>query len=174
MLRMYRLYQGVTSMPVPTTLPMVAGLSILGAALGITFGRSAVAEINPAYFSEAEDDFHADLVPNGSPDWAQVQQTEYRAAQQPVMVGELGSGCIGCRDYPVAYVPRHDPAVDLYSGGYEASEAQPAQIVIVETPAPDPAREQIQRYSSYPVSSEERPVQVAEAPVEQAVEPTGL
>jgi hypothetical protein len=161
-------------MPVSTTLPMVAGLSILGAALGITFGRSAVAEINPAYFSESEDDFHADLVPNRSPDWAQVQQTEYRSAQQPVLIGELGSGCVRCADYPVAYVPRHDPAVDLYSGTDEAVAPQPAQIVIVETPAPDPAREQIQRYSSYPVSSEEKPVQVAEAPAEQAAEPTGL
>jgi hypothetical protein len=160
-------------MPVSTTLPIMAGLSILGAALGITFGRSAVAEINPAYFNEAEESFHADLVPYRSPDWAQVQQVEYRAAQQPVRVGELGSGCIGCRDYPVAYVPSHDPAVDLYADTDPATP-QPAQIVIVETPAPDPAREQVQLYSSYPVSNAEQPVQVAEAPAEQPAEPTGL
>ncbi|HEX8511624.1 MAG TPA: hypothetical protein VF688_00805, partial [Allosphingosinicella sp.] len=74
-------------MPVSTTLPVLAGLSILGAALGITLGKSAVAEINPAYFNEAEDDFHADLVPNRGSDWAQAHQAEYRTAQQPVVVG---------------------------------------------------------------------------------------
>ncbi|HET9639465.1 MAG TPA: hypothetical protein VFP12_09690 [Allosphingosinicella sp.] len=159
-------------MPVSTTLPILAGLSILGAALGITLGKSAIAEINPAYFNEAEDDFHADLVPYQSPDWAQVHQAEYRAAQQPVIVGELGSGCIGCRTYPVEYVPQHDPAVEHYADGELLRAPEPTQVVVAE--APDPAREQIQRYASYPVSSEERPVEVAEAPAEQPASPTGL
>ena len=43
-------------MPATTTLPIMAGLSILGAALGVSLGRSAIAEINPAYFSEPEDE----------------------------------------------------------------------------------------------------------------------
>lgn len=162
-------------MPVSTTLPVMAGLSILGAALGITLGKSAIAEINPAYFNEAEDDFHADLVPAAS--WAQVHQAEYLAAQQPVRVGELGTGCIGCRDYPVAYAPRHDPAVDLYAEG-EILRAPEPTVVTAAAAAPDPAHEQIQRYASYPVSSEERPVQVAEAPApapaEETAAPTGL
>jgi len=164
-------------MTATTTLPIMAGLAILGAAAGINLGRSAVSEINPAYFSDPEESFHADLTPYRSPDWAQVQSTEYRAAQQPVLVGDLGSGCIGCRDYPVEYVPRHDPAVDGYSDGYAASAPQPAQIVIVETAAPDPARERIQAYSSYRVSSDEKPAEateVAQAPAEQAAAPTGL
>ena len=163
-------------MPATTTLPILAGLAIAGSALGISLGQSAVSEINPAYFNEAEDSFHSDLVPYRSPDWAQVHAAEYRAAQQqPVLVGDLGSGCIGCRDYPVEYVPRHDPAVDGYEDGYAASAAapQPAQIIIVETPAPDPARERIQAYASYPVSSDEKPAEVAEAPAEET-EPTGL
>ena len=163
-------------MPVSTTLPILAGLSIVGAALGITLGRSAAADINPSYFSKAEDEFHADLVPYRNPGWAQVQQTEYRAAQQPVSVGELGTGCVGCRDYPVAYVPRHDPAVDGYAD--EASDSQPAQLVVVETPAPDPARELVQRYSSYAVSQSEKVPEVtqaaAQAPAETPAEPTGL
>jgi hypothetical protein len=161
-------------MPASTTLPVMAGLSIVGAALGITLGRSAIAEINPAYFNEPEESFHADLSPYQSPDWAQVQQAEYQAAQQPVVIGDLGSGCIGCRDYPVEYVPQHDPAVDGYEDGYGASAAQPVQVVIVETPASDPAREQVQRYASYQVSSDERPAQMAEAPAEPTAEPTGL
>jgi hypothetical protein len=156
-------------MPVSTTLPIMAGLSIVGAALGITLGHSAIAEINPAYFSEAEDEFHADLAPYRSPDWSQGQQSE--VAQQPVVVGDLGTGCVGCRTYPVEYVPRHDPAVD----GYVETAPQPAQVVVVETPAPDPARERIQLYSSYPVSSDEQPAQVVEAAaVEEAAAPTGL
>lgn len=162
-------------MPAATTLPIMAGLSILATALGVSLGKSAISEINPAYFSDPEDSFHSDLVPYRSPDWAQVQAAEYRAAQQPVLVGDLGSGCIGCRDHPVEYVPRHDPAVDGYADGHAASAPQPARIVIVETPvAADSARERIQRYSSYPVSSEERPAEVAEAPAETAEEPTGL
>ena len=161
-------------MPASTTLPVVAGLSILGAALGISLGKSAIAEINPAYFSDPEESFHSDLVPYRSPDWAQVHAAEYRAAQQPVLVGDLGSGCIGCRDYPVEYAPVHDPAVDGYADGYAASVPPPAQVIVVETPAPDSARERIQAYSTYPVSAEERPVQVVEAPAGTPEEPTGL
>ncbi|MET1112850.1 MAG: hypothetical protein ABWX67_15125 [Allosphingosinicella sp.] len=161
-------------MPVSTTLPVMAGLSILGAALGVTLGKSAVAEINPAYFNEAEDDFHADLVPYRSPDWAQVQQTEYRSAQQPVIVGELGSGCIGCRAYPVEYVPRHDPAVDYYADGELLRAPEPTVVTAAQPTAPDPARERIQAYASYPVSADEKPVQVAEAPIEEEPAPTGL
>lgn len=161
-------------MPVSTTLPIMAGLSILGAALGITLGRSAISEINPTYFNEAEDEFHADLVPYRSPDWAQVQQTEYRAAQQPPLVGELGSGCIGCRTYPVEYVPVREPAVDLYADDELLQAPEPTQASYVEAPAPDPDRERLQRYASYPVSSDEKPVAAAEAPAEEAMEPTGL
>jgi hypothetical protein len=162
-------------MPVSTTLPVMAGLSILGAALGITLGKSAVAEINPAYFNEAEDEFHSDLVPYRSPDWGQVHQAEYRAAQQPARVGELGSGCVGCSDYPVAYVPRHDPSVDLYANGELIRAPEPTVVTVAAAPPADPAREQIVRYASYPVSAEERPVEVAEAPVEEtAAAPTGL
>ena len=167
-------------MPVSTTLPIMAGLSILGAALGITLGKSAIAEINPAYFNEGDDEFHADLAAYRSPDWAQVHQAEYRAVQQPVIVGELGSGCIGCRAYPVEYVPRHDPAVDAYVEGGLIRAPEPTVVTPAEpAPAADPDRERIVRYASYPVSSEERPVQTAAeaaeaAPAEEVAAPTGL
>lgn len=145
-------------MPASTTLPVMAGLSILGAALGVNLGRSAISEINPSYYSEPETRFHGDLSANQSPDWAQGQ-AQYVSGSRPVLVGDLGSGCIGCRDYPVEYVPVHDPAVDGYQDGYAASAPAPApaQIVIVETPAPDPARERLQRYASFPVSAEGEP-----------------
>ena len=52
---------------------------------------------------------------------------------------------------------------------------EPVQAAVVESgPAPDPDRDRIQRYASYPVSSEEKPVETAEAPVEEAAAPTGL
>jgi hypothetical protein len=146
-------------MPASTTLPIVAGLSILGAALGVNLGRSAIAEINPAYYSEPEESFHADLVPNRSPDWAQVQAAEYQASQQAVPIQGLGSGCIGCADYPVEYVPQHDPAVEDYAYAAPASPvyaaAPPVRVVIVEETAPDPDRERVQRYASYPVAAPE-------------------
>jgi hypothetical protein len=162
-------------MPVSTTLPVMAGLAILGAALGVGIGKSAIADINPAYFGEAEDSFHGDLVPNRGPDWAQVHQADYRAAQQPVVFGDLGTGCVGCRDYPVEYVPRHDPAVDRYVEGETPTAPEPAQAAVAEAaPALDPDRERIQRYASFPVSGDEKPVEVAEAPREEAASPTGL
>ena len=164
-------------MPASTTLPVVAGLSILGAALGVSLGRSAISEINPAYFSDPEDSFHSDLVPYRSPDWVQVHAAEYQAAQQqPVLVGDLGSGCIGCRDYPVEYVPRHDPAVDGDSSeAYPAGGAQPAQVVIVETPVPpDPDRERIQAYATYPVGGEAETAQAGIVPPADPAEPTGM
>src|SRR5688500_19159267 len=66
-----------------------------------------------------------------SPDWAQVHQAEYRAAQQPVIVGELGSGCVGCRTYPVEYVPQHDPAVDRYvEGDRKSTRLNSSHLVI--------------------------------------------
>jgi hypothetical protein len=50
--------------------------------------------------------------------------------------------------------------------------------LVEAAPAPDPDRERIVRYASYPVSSEERPVEVAEAPAaapaEEVAAPTGL
>jgi hypothetical protein len=144
----------------PMTLPALAGLSIVGMALGVHLGRSAVAEINPAYFSDPEVPFHADMVPGGTPDWAQVQLSEY---QKTGLVQGLGTGCIGCRDYPIDYVPEADPTIDGPSDGYEdgwsASSGEPVHAVMVEEAEVDPAREQIERYSSYPL--------VEEAPAEE-------
>ena len=153
-----------------TTLPVLAGLSLLGAAVGVHLGRSAIAEINPAYFSEPETRFHADLAPHRDADWAQVQAAEYQQAQAS---DGLGDGCVNCRAYPEEYYPRPEPAVDGYADGWAASAAaQPVEIVFVEQ-APDPARQQIERYASYPVSAREAqgatdaPAEEAEAPAEE-------
>ena len=39
-------------------------LAIAGSVGGVYLGRSAISEINPAYYDEPEPRFHADLVPN--------------------------------------------------------------------------------------------------------------
>lgn len=148
-----------------TTLPVMAGLSLVGAALGVHLGQSTVAEINPAHFGDPETYFHTDLVPHRSGgEWAQVQAAEYQQAQS----GEgLGTGCVRCRDYPEEYYPRHEPVVETYSTGWVTVPAEPVELVVVE-PAPDPAWERVERYASYPVSAEEAEAAIVEAPAEEA------
>jgi len=142
-------------MPASTTLPIVACLALIGSALGVSLGRSAIAEINPAYFTDPEVPFHADLVPNRGTDWAQVQALEY---QQASAADGLGTGCVGCRAFPAEYVPQHEPAVDGYQDGWAASaRVAPAapEAWAEEEAEPDPGRADIVRYASYRVSEDE-------------------
>jgi hypothetical protein len=172
------------------TWPAVAGLAIVGAVGGITLGRSAVAEINPAYFSSPDSDFHADLVPNRAPangaDWGQVQQADYASA---ATAQGLGSGCVGCREYPVEYVPVPDPALAWMNDGWQAGlsaedQAEPEETAAYAQAAPDPRMAQIERYSRYRVRADEpeyapepqqqAEVQVAEASADAPGEPSGM
>ncbi|MEA3053178.1 MAG: hypothetical protein QOG72_2081 [Sphingomonadales bacterium] len=148
-------------MPYSVTLPVMAGLSLIGAGSGVYLGRSAIAEINPVHFHAPETRFHADLVPYRSPDWAQVQVGEY---QQAALVTGLGDGCIGCRDYPVEYYPRHDPAVD-------ASASAPGPALEFAEAAPEPERDpelaRVERYASYPLTADDQAAPESEEPVEE-------
>jgi hypothetical protein len=139
-------------MAVSTTLPILAGLSLLGSALGVHLGRSAVAEIAPVS-AEPKTAFHSDLVPNRS----------RRGAQPLAAPSEVAiTSCVGCRTYPEEYRPVHDPAVDGYEDGWAASASySPAPAyeeaaVPAEAPA-DPEREAIVRYASYQVAGEPEP-----------------
>ncbi|HEX8668501.1 MAG TPA: hypothetical protein VF727_09055 [Allosphingosinicella sp.] len=160
-------------MRVSKHLPVLAGLGVLFAAGGIQLGRSAVAEINPLYFTEREPVFHGALTPYRSQDWAQVQAAEY---EQVVAPEELGTGCVGCRAFPVEYVPEHDPAVDA-AGEYwvpEAYEPEPVQAVLADEQA-DPDWQRVERYAGYQVAAaEEAPVEQASADSYESSEPTGL
>jgi hypothetical protein len=153
--------------PNPYLLPLIAGVAIAGAAAGMQLGHAAIAEIKPAYFEEPQTRFHADLVPYRSPDWAQVQAQEYNQPPQVVTQDEaMPGGCVGCRTWPVEYVPRHDPTVDrVYASDADDREYREAMkasrtalaarttVVVYETPSA--SSEHIARYASYPVSREE-------------------
>jgi hypothetical protein len=148
-------------MPYPTTLAIVAAVSLGGAAIGVHLGNSAVAEIDPAYMHDPEVPFYADLVPGAKPraDWQAVQAQEYQASAQ----AQPPAGCPGCT-WPVDPAPRSDPAIaaiDLWQpAARRATRATPAETVktvetVVVNERPDPAREGVVRYASYPVDSGE-------------------
>ena len=148
------------------TLPLIAGLTVFGAAAGVWLGRSAIAEINPAYYASAPERFHADQVPYRSPEWAQVQAAEF---QQTGSFEGLGTGCLGCGAGDTVYAA---PTVVTYGEGWTEgaiAEAQPLQAPAAPA-APDPDVERVLRYASYAVSSEEAAAAAsAQAPAEPEV-----
>jgi hypothetical protein len=145
------------------TLSALGALSIAGAALGWQLGHASVAEINPAYFKEPETTFHAALAANAPQSWDQVQRQEYSQVEVPV------TSCVGCVNgplpaYPVAYVPGRDPYIETAAVTRWPAQARQArtapeateQVAYAEPePKPDPARERIVRYGSYPVTQDE-------------------
>jgi hypothetical protein len=153
-------------MPNTTLLAVAGGLSIAGAAVGVTLGRSTVAEINPAYLQDAEVPFYSGLVPGGRPraDWAQVQAQEYQAQAQ----GQTPppAGCVGCT-WPVDPTPREDPAIATYDrmqyAQYEPAPPReraeaPVRIMVVEQPA-ERDWNRVTRYANYPVRRDEASIQ---------------
>jgi hypothetical protein len=154
---------GYVRMPNTLTLSALGALSIAGAALGWQLGHASVAEINPAYFKERETTFHAALAANAPQSWDQVQSQEYAQAEAPI------TSCIGCvngplPDYPVAYAPGRDPYIETAAvtrwpaqarQARAATEAQEQVAAAEPESKPDPARERIVRYGSYPVTQDE-------------------
>jgi hypothetical protein len=162
----------------PLTLPTVAGLALLGSATGIYLGNSAISQINPAYYSEPETRFHSDLTPYRSPDWAQVQVTEYGDAG---LIEGLGTGCIGCRAYPEEYIPRHDPAIDgatmdgTQDGWSASTGVSPAEVQAAVAEAPiEPEWQQVQRYAAYQVGADSRTGDRADDAAEAAADDEAL
>lgn len=160
----------------PLMLPTAALLSLVGAALGVHLGNSAIDEIKPAYFEteEPRSRFYADLTPQGYQDWATVQKAEYRSVERGT---DLGSGCVGCRTYPEEGFYRVHRAT-LGKGETEWAEVseEPAVQPTVATPAePDPEMEQVERYASFPVTAEEeRELAMADAPEGGTIEEPSL
>jgi hypothetical protein len=167
-------------MPHVMTWPVVVGLSVVGAAAGIGLGRSAIAELNPAYFQDrGGSSFFADLAPNRPvqrADWAQVTAAEYQQQANAPAPAPAAGGCVGCATWPMDPRPVHDPAIErsLKQAWREARAPAPQpEVRYVETlvyeaaPAPDPGRERIRRYSSYPVTRG----QAAPPPPEEEFDP---
>ena len=150
-------------MRVSKSLPVVAGLAVLATAFGVSLGRSAIAEINPAYFSDPEPRFHADLVPQRQ-DWDRVQVAEYRAAA--VSEG-LGDGCIRCPEFPVEYVPEQHPVYAAWDAGAQPVAATADYVVYEPEPEPDPRMERVRVYSGYAITEAEAEEQ-ARAAAEEA------
>jgi hypothetical protein len=146
-------------------LPILGGLALIGVAGGFHLGWSAIGEINPLYFSRAEtgSSFHADLVPNRS----------YNAGLGIPQIDEadelaLGSGCIGCRDYPVDPRPIPDPAIErIYAPREEAPTSSAIELAAYEQEAPEQATrrkadlERVELYSRAPVTVEQIAVETA-------------
>jgi hypothetical protein len=118
----------------PLTLPTVGLLAVAGIGAGIHLGYSAIAEINPMYFSQPPTRFHADLSANRPLDSAPpalLPQTKDAA---------LGTGCIGCRTFPEEYYPIHEASLDRYSSGFAADADVSEPEMAEEQPDPEAAR----------------------------------
>jgi hypothetical protein len=149
------------------TVSTLAALTLVGAGVGVHLGQTAIADINPLYFS----------MPGGTKSYTALTPNKpsdvYHAGFAKVDDGSgLGDGCVGCRAYPEEYVPRRDPEVDAYLEGAEqavpelyGAVAQGSQYA----EAPDAERVLIETYSRYPVDNEE--LRRHEQAVEAAVEP---
>ena len=147
-------------MPGKTTLPLLAGLSALGAATGVWLGGEAIGDIDPFFFTPRQESFVADRIAYRSPDWAQVQIGEYR---QDAAFDGVGQG-------PMPGAVYASPAVASYGQDWAAQAESAAEPVRTWADAPpseperiDPERERIVRYASYPVTSEEAETELAEA-----------
>ena len=121
----------------PLTLPTAGLLALAGIGAGIHLGHSAIAEINPSYFSEPPTRFHGDLSANRPIDSS--PPTRLAEAGDPA----LGAGCIGCRTYPEEYYPIHEASLDRYSGGF-ASAADVSEPEFPEE-QPDPEAERLRQ-----------------------------
>lgn len=140
-------------MAYPVALPAMAALSIAGAAVGVELGRSAIAEINPVYFSTPQAArFFADLTPKayrlGSSAWS--DSTDY-------WFNELNaSGRSACLDCSGNFV--EPESVEAALPEWDAS-APPSDRAEAEPEAEDPDRgltaSQIELHASFPVTAEE-------------------
>ena len=158
-------------MPQSLTIATLSVLAVAGSVTGVYLGRSAIAEINPAYYDEPETRFHADMVP--SPPGFDAPVTRAGYLTQAERQRALGSGCVGCRTYPEEYYPVHDSSVDKYQPGYAEMEEAPAAQPAVYSPKPqDDGRAAdfaaVERYASYPVVEMAAAEPVAGAQVELA------
>jgi hypothetical protein len=139
-------------------------LAVAGSATGVFLGRAAVSEINPIYFAERADTFHADLVPYRPQAASDAALTDAGRLTPAELAEGLGTGCVGCRTYPEDYRPVQDPAVEPERYRERVGDAPAVQLAVYDPQADEAGRSadfaQVERYSGYQVSA------AAEAPAE--------
>ena len=159
-------------MRISGAIPVMAGLGLVGAAIGIHLGNSAVSMIDPVHYGGAEETrFHSDLVPQRQ-DWSAVQLAEYQEAQQgPSGTEGLGSGCVRCPDYPVSYLPEQHPAYAAWDSAPAAYAYEEEADYVVYEPEPEAEvdRRRVELYTSYPITEAEAEEQAALAEEEEAL-----
>jgi hypothetical protein len=154
-------------MPSPA-LPIVAGLSVLAAALGMGLGRAAIEEIDPSFFRAPESRFHADLAAYRSPSSAPAP---LQLAEPGSPEGNVPANCPGC----VAARPVFSPQ-PVYeerwsaSGASVAAEPLPVAVAAADEAQPgvqeDEELRRVERYASYRVSEDEGELEQEQEPVE--------
>ena len=150
-------------MPNVLTLSTLSVLAVAGSVSGVYLGRSAISEINPAYYDEPDPRFHADLVANPpSRDAAMVHRAGQLSDEEAGRA--LGSGCVGCATYPEEYYPVHDSSIDKYRPSYAAMIEEPLPpLEVADGSATEKTEDfaEVERYSSYAVAdaapAEEQP-----------------
>ena len=140
-------------MAYPVALPAVAALSIAGAAIGVQLGRSAIAEINPVYFSTPEAArFFADLTPKayrlGTSSWSDASDYWFN---------ELNvSGRSTCLDCGGNFVEPESVEAALPEWDEPVAPSDRAEVA-TEGEGPDRGlrASQIELYASFPVTAED-------------------
>ena len=142
-------------MAYPVALPAMAALSIAGAAIGVQLGRSAIAEINPVYFSTPQSArFFADLTPKayrlGSSAWS--ESTDYWFNELNV------SGRSACLDCSGNFVEPESVEAALPEWNESAPPSDRADAdAAPEAKGPDRGltASQIELHASFPLTAEE-------------------
>ncbi len=139
-------------MAYPVALPAMAALSIAGAAIGVQLGRSAIAEINPLYFSEPQQArFFADLAPKayrlGAGAWSDSSESWFN---------ELNvSGRDPCLDCSRNFVEPETVEAALPDWDESTPGDRPETEGVAEDPDSGRRARQIELYASFPVTAEE-------------------
>ncbi len=133
----------------PLTLPTVGLLALAGIGAGIQLGHSAIAEINPMYFSQPATRFHADLSAN------RPLESAPPALLRQATDSAFGTGCIGCRTFPEEYYPVHEASLGRHSSGLASTAGAAAPEMAEEQPDPEAARlrqaiQQVELYARGP------------------------
>lgn len=152
-------------------LSSIAALALAGSALGIYLGKSAIAQIDPVYYSTpfSVAKFHADVTPN-PPSFDAAPA----AFQDASTIDGLGTGCVGCQNRPAEFATYDWPAdAGRYPRPVSSESAEmfkePLDAALDEKR--QAARASIERYAYYRVdaSDEARPSIVQPDAEEEAI-----